>query len=208
MASVHWPVRQVCEDTDGWIMDAPLVQLLALDRQQEIPRRAPAQSYRRTRPARKALFVQNGDLPRHLGISLAVGSAESARSARCALICRENRARRTAASLFGLRFRGADMVQPSLSQVLPGLLGPVPPRCPCAGLAPRRQGSVRGHRLHHARRARAGGHRGARARPQAGRDGVRGELPRLCPSGRHQGAQDHRPVDRRHRQRPRARACS
>ena len=51
-----------------------------------------------------------------------------------------------------------------LTQSLPRLLGSVPPRCPRACVAACRRRPVRGDRLHHARRPRAGGHRGARTR--------------------------------------------
>ena len=91
---------------------------------------------------------------------------------------------------------------PSSRKSYPGLLGPVPPRCARAGLAAGRQGAVRGHRVHHARRAGAGGHRGARARPAAGRDGVRGELPRLQEPGRAEDLEERRAVRAGDRQRP------
>ena len=50
---------------------------------------------------------------------------------------------------------------------VPGFLGPVSPRCPRARLAAQRGGAIPRDRLHHARRAGAGGHRLARAGYQA-----------------------------------------
>ncbi len=82
-------------------------------------------------------------------------------------------------------------------------MGPVPSGRPGARLAARRQGPLRSDRLHHAGRARAGGHRGARARSQAGRDRVRGQLSRLRAPGRHQGAEADRAVGAGDRQRAR-----
>ena len=76
-------------------------------------------------------------------------------------------------------------------QDLSGVVGPVSPRLPRAGLAAERRRPVRGHRLHHPRRAGAGGDRGARARHQADRDGLRLELYRHQP-GRIDGAQERR----------------
>ena len=71
---------------------------------------------------------------------------------------------------------------------LSGLVGPVPSRFPRAGLAAHRRRPVRGDRLHHPRRAGAGGDRGPRTRHQADRDGVRSELQPHQP-GRIEGAQ-------------------
>ena len=69
------------------------------------------------------------------------------------------------------------MTQPGYpTQVLSRLLGPVSPRRAGAGLAPGRQGPVRGDRLHHARRAGSRGHRRPRARSAPDRDRLRGEL--------------------------------
>ncbi len=74
-------------------------------------------------------------------------------------------------------------------QGLSGLLGPVPPRLPGAGLAAVGGRALRRAGGDHARRPRAGRHRGARTRHPHHRDGVHRELPRLRHAGRPAGAE-------------------
>ncbi len=102
--------------------------------------------------------------------------------------------------------RARSRSRPRSGKDLSGLVGPIPPRFPRARLAAARRRPVRGDRLHHPRRAGAGGDRGARTRHPADRDGLRRKLQPHQP-GRIEGAQGRRRVDRCAPAAARAPAC-